>query len=669
MRLPNAATSVLDYFIDNIAKEDSTSTAYTHNCDYNGDPVLGTVNCDDRYNIISEQVRSNAYSGRTSGCFGDQTIWKDNIDDWFVIVGMSDELDLNIICQLWVRDMQECGQLTVVKINIYKTCILGCCECRYEIDGVRAQLKPCRVFSECYCRGEVDPDWEYILRGVCFGFRVIDSNCNSQYFLDNYSSINKVSGSMAGKLKKELEEEMVTVVSTPCTCVHPFGAVPKGDSDFRAIVDCSRPDTTSVNNYTDSCKTTFSYNSVQDVTELLIQGDYLATVDISNAYRAVNIHPLSRERQGLTWDFGKGIVHLRDNRLCMGLSSSPYVFAKISDFIVRCLVREGIDECINYLDDFCVIGRSKERCKLAQGTLIAILRRVGFYVSFKKLVAPAQKIRFLGIDIDSVTMRLSLPIDKLKKLKNQLQLFVRRRKATKKELERLAGILAHCCKVVHGGRTFSRRVYDLVALVKRDSFKIRLNEDFRLDLKWWIQFAEHFNGYASIVKSADPFLSVYSDSSKFGFGALHGFDWLAGSFILEKEGEWKKWLGHHFSEAKDIGCRSDNINVLELWPIVVAVNKWGELWKDKVVIFVTDNTQVRAALNTGRSRNKVMMGWLRLIFWKSIQNNFEIQSVYLNTKDNIICDSLSRLDKFKNIARIRDVDERGYMCCHGLFSC
>ena len=259
---------------------------------------------------------------------------------------------------MWVRDIQGCGELTVVKINIYHACVLGCCECMYEIGGVRAQLKPCRVFSECYCRGDVDPDWEYILRGVCFGFRVIDRNCGSNYFLDNYSSINKVSESMAGKLKKELEEEMVTVVPTPCTCVHPFGAVPKGDSDFRAIVDCSRPDGVLVNNYTDSCKATFSYNSVQDVTELLIEGDYLATIDISNAYRAVNIHPLCRDRQGLTWDFGNGVVNLRDNRLCMGLSSSPYVFAKISDFIVRCLVREGFGECVNYLDDFCVIGRS-----------------------------------------------------------------------------------------------------------------------------------------------------------------------------------------------------------------------------------------------------------------------------------------------------------------------
>ena len=53
------------------------------------------------------------------------------------------------------------------------------------------------------------------------------------------------------------------------------------------------------------------------------------------------------------------------------------------------------------------------------------------------------------------------------------------------------------------------------------------------------------------------------------------------------------------------------------------------------------------------------MSWLRLIFWASIKFNFDIQSVYLNTNDNMICDSLNRLDKFKNIARIWDADQAG----------
>ena len=569
----------------------------------------------------------------------------------------------------WAKDLLNPDKITIVEIDVFKSCVWGACDCVYMLDGVRVQLKPCRVFAECYCRGDVDPDWDYILRGAFFGFKVIDDSCISEYVIQNYSSIDKVAGSMSKKLTMELAEQMISKVNSPCSCVHPFGAVPKGDVDFRAIVDCSNPDSFSVNSFTQDCKIPFHYRSLQDVTDLLQENDFLSTVDISNAYRAVHIHPTCRNRQGLSWDFGEGLIYLRDNRLCMGLSSSPFVFSKISDFIVRCLVREGFSECINYLDDFCLIGRTKEMCREMQWTLINILRRVGFYVSYKKVVAPKQMVRFLGIIVDSVKMTLSLPLDKIQKLKSQLNFFKNKRKASRLELEKLAGILAHACKVVHGGRTFSRRVYDLITSVGKDSFKIRLNEDFRLDLNWWLKFVEKFNGYTTIIGLGGAVISVYSDASRSGFGATCRHDWLAGTFGLDKQIAWSSWLGHHFSSASEPGCRTENINVLELWPILQAVRKWGSTWSNQRVIFVTDNTQVMAALNSGRSKNKFTMSWLRIIFWESINLNFEIQSVYINTKVNVVCDSLSRLDDYKNVARIRDVDVNKYMCCHAVFFC
>ena len=95
MRSPNAAASVVNCVVDYIAKEDFTAVSTTHNCVYNGDPVSRTVNCDARSSIISEEVRSRACSGRTSGCFGDQTVWRNNLEDWFVIVGITDDLNLD----------------------------------------------------------------------------------------------------------------------------------------------------------------------------------------------------------------------------------------------------------------------------------------------------------------------------------------------------------------------------------------------------------------------------------------------------------------------------------------------------------------------------------------------------------------------------------------------
>jgi hypothetical protein len=116
-------------------------------------------------------------------------------------------------------------------------------------------------------------------------------------------------------------------------------------------------------------------------------------------------------------------------------------------------------------------------------------------------------------------MELRLPLDKLEKLKTKLFTFLRKHKASRAELESLGGILADCCKVIHRGRTFSRRVYDLSSLVKKRNFKVRLNEDFRLDLKWWLEFVYKFNGEASIIPASVPAVSVLSDVSVYGVGA------------------------------------------------------------------------------------------------------------------------------------------------------
>ena len=137
--------------------------------------------------------------------------------------------------------------------------------------------------------------------------------------------------------------------------------------------------------------------------------------------------------------------------------------------MVRCLVREGFPDCINYLDDFCAVGRDAESCWQAQWALVRMLGKVGFCVSFRKLTPASCVTKYLGIEINSVEMELRLPQDKLDKLRAQLNTFMGKRKASKLELEVLGGILVHCCKLVHGGHTFSRRVYNLIASVKKES--------------------------------------------------------------------------------------------------------------------------------------------------------------------------------------------------------
>ena len=172
--------------------------------------------------------------------------------------------------------------------------------------------------------------------------------------------------------------------------------------------------------------------------DLLEIGDCTAMVDIKDAYQAVAIHPSNRTRQGLIWDFGAGSggpTYMVDNRLCMGLSSSLYIFQKIPDLVIRCTRREGFHKVVNYLDYYCVVRNSKGEMTEAQLAIIHILRRLGFYVSYRKLTSLSTQARFLGI----ITDFIKLPENKVAKLINTLMIVDNRKKVTSKELEKQGG--------------------------------------------------------------------------------------------------------------------------------------------------------------------------------------------------------------------------------------
>ena len=92
--------------------------------------------------------------------------------------------------------------------------------------------------------------------------------------------------------------------------------------------------------------------------------------------------------------------------------------------------------------------------------------------------------------------------------------------------------------------------------------------------------------------------------------------------------------------------------MLEIWPVVVAIMRWGHLWKDKKVRLWTDNTQVCQMVNTGRSRSVKCMWWIREIFWLTAIHNIHLVSSHVRSHLNIVPDFLSRLYDPKRKSRI-----------------
>ena len=198
-----------------------------------------------------------------------------------------------------------------------------------------------------------------------------------------------------------------------------------------------------------------------------------------------------------------------------------------------------------------------------------------------------------------------------------------RKVCTKKELESLIGVLQHACKVIRPGRSFLRRAISLLSIAKQPHHHIRLNAEFRSDIKWWKAFADHWNGAAIMRIPEEHSLHLTSDASgSWGCGAWYNTHW----FQLE-------W---------GLATREWNIAAKELLPIVIAAVVWGHLWQGRQVLARCDNSAVVAVLNGRYSKDKHMMHLLRCIFFAEAHGNFKLAAVHLPGTHNVLADDLSR---------------------------
>jgi hypothetical protein len=119
-------------------------------------------------------------------------------------------------------------------------------------------------------------------------------------------------------------------------------------------------------------------------------------------------------------------------------------------------------------------------------------------------------------------------------------------------------------------------------------------------------------------------MNLFTDSAcSKGFGIVYSNEWTFGCFPLQ--------------------IQQLHINILELYPIALAVVMFGHLWSGTNVLFISDNLSVVYCLNKQTSKDKIMMKLIRFIVLKALKYNFCFKSKHISSSSNIICDKLSRL--------------------------
>ena len=170
-----------------------------------------------------------------------------------------------------------------------------------------------------------------------------------------------------------------------------------------------------------------------------------------------------------------------------------------------------------------------------------------------------------------------------------------------------------------------------------------------------------------MIKGLHP-VPIVTDSSFKGFGAWAGLDWLTG-FWNDDDVPVDFIQGcSDLAPPPSFDVPPKNINVFELWPVVAGIHCWAPLYRNCCIHVVTDNMQVLAMLNTGRSANKTCMTWLRKLFWTCFVNNIDIFATYIKSSDNELADALFRAAYPGGQAKCATLLANLNMCCASLHS-
>ena len=416
--------------------------------------------------------------------------------------------------------------------------------------------------------------------------------------------------------------------------VSALGAVPKDDSDIRLIHDCSLPEGRAVNDY--ATYQPFSLQSFDGMVAMVTPDSYMCKVDLRAAYRSVLISEQSQRVTGLKWTFkgDKKPTFLVDTALPFGARASPGIFNRITQAVCRMMHRKGFTRTCAYLDDFAIVMDTFGDCLRALNTLLALLIRLGFLINYKKVFGPTQCMTFLGIEINSVEMTIRLPQQKLVELQGALQDFLLKRRASKRQLQQLIGRLNWASRVVHGGRTFLRRLIDVQNGLRQANHKVIIQGSARADVEWWADFLATFNGKSLILDSI-PVDLMSMDACNMGGGAVFGRDWF---YILWQE-DWPQVQHMH-------------INFKEVLVIIGAARRWAACWANKRVRVFTDSTAAQGIINKGSCTSPIVMAALRELFWLSAKYNFHIVARHIAGSKNNMADWASRLHEHAKLCHL-----------------
>ena len=125
-----------------------------------------------------------------------------------------------------------------------------------------------------------------------------------------------------------------------------------------------------------------------------------------------------------------------------GARSSSSNMQRVANMVVRILAEEGIRARM-YLDDLIVIAHTEKEAWEHYARVVDLFAELGLPQAVNKVQTPATMVKWLGINICSATMCLSIPEGKLEEILQEVERCRRKKSIHRKLYESLLGKLLY----------------------------------------------------------------------------------------------------------------------------------------------------------------------------------------------------------------------------------
>lgn len=390
--------------------------------------------------------------------------------------------------------------------------------------------------------------------------------------------------------------------------------VPKVDETLRPILDLRF-----LNKFIKTQK--FKMTSLQEVIPQLQRGDFMATIDLKDAYLHI---PINHKHKHLL----RFVIHQNHYQftvLAFGPNSASRVFTKCLATVAEHLCRQEI-HVYPYLDDWLVKASSYRECKHHIQQDILTLSVLGFSIHWEKSSMEPEQIKiFLGAEINTIQAKVFPSNKRTQAILRETHHYQKGQVLTVRTVSKHMGMMASCIHLAPNVRLHMRPFQEW--LQQQWSQATGSWEDLvvvthavQQEIAWWnkenIAQGKHFS-------QPTPSVTITTDASQLGWGAHRN--------KLKVRGLW--------SPQDAI----KHINYLELKTVFLALKAFQkELYGNRVLI-QTDNTTTMFYINKQGGTHSLQLSQLAQEIWRwAIPLQINLLAIHLPGKNNIEADRLSR---------------------------